>query len=307
MNKLSRMVMVFLPLAAVSVPASAVFLQDWYFDPDGPTGPRQPVLINNTLDFNGVSFVQTTLPPPPTFPPSGTTFTFSDNGTFNFQAYDGGTPLLTGGTLSDGVTPNPASNAEVTGILQNTHGTGIISGNASNVTFSDGVMKIYSDTHNNYAANTTGAGIFYGASDGTLIGTFAVLPGGGGSIDAGSALPNGYLNILGTATQMAPGYFFMSDGATDLSDWVDTGLVLGFVGSNAMPIANPSNNVKTQIVQKMADYNPANLNFNKAPNNFVVTNGGSLQLDVLSVPEPGAAALVGLGLAGLGLRRFRRA
>ena len=269
-------------LATVFLPnvASAGFLTNWKIDLDGAGGVA-PVTVNEFVDITGVSYVKNTFTGPGTF-------NFTDSGAFNSLSHDGGAPY-TGFT----------GNRELTATFDNLTGTGSFVGGLN---FTGGTLKVYSDTAIDFAtaAGSVGANS-YGANNGTLIGTFTLVS-GGGAIDPVTAIPNGFLSLAFKADSLLPTYFFDSMG-TDLSTLagLTPPLLFGFTTTNASYVANPSPLVVAEIVGELAGGAAGYTNV--APNDFVVSNNGQYRL---SVPEPGTVALMGLGLLAFGLSGARR-
>ena len=271
-------------LATVFLPnvATAGFLNNWKIDLDG-AGGTAPVSVNEFIDLTGISYVKNTFTGPGTF-------NFTDNGTFVSNTHDGGV----GYTGFVGA-------REFTGVLSGATGTGSFAGG---INFTGGTLKMYSDTALDFAtaAGSVGANT-YGANNGTLIGTFTLI-GGGGAIDPVTAIPNGFISLAFKADSLLAGYWFDSTG-TDLSTIAGLipPLLFGFTTTNASYVANPTQLVKDEIVGELAGGTVGYTN--APPNDFVVSNNGQYRL---SVPEPGTVALMGLGLLAFGLsgaRRFR--
>jgi len=247
--------------------ASAAFLNDWFIDVDG-AGGAAPVKVSQFLDIVGPAYVQNNL----------ITGTFSEFGAFKAVGHDGGAAL--------------PGTAELTGTLTAT-GTFTLSGS---VAFTGGTVNVYSDAANNFATST---GI-YGANNGTLIGTFSILPGGGGPIDS-SGVPNGFITALLQSTFLAPGYFLGPDGVTNLSS---LGLVLGFSTTNASFNSNPSTLVQDEIgcegLLGVADgCSPPNT----PPSSLFLGANGQFRV---AIPEPSSLMLLGGGLLLVGLLGFGR-
>jgi hypothetical protein len=254
---------------ALPAPASAAFLQDWFIDVDG-VGGAAPVKIHEWIDTVGAAYIQNNLG-------AGT---FSEFGAFKGVSHDGG--LAVPGT------------AELTGTLTAT-GTFTLGGTVS---FTGGTLKIYSDAGNDFAS-TNG---IYGADNGTLIGTFTVLPGGGGPIQA-SGVPNGNITALLSSTFLAPGFWFAPDGVTPLSS---LGFVLGFATTNASALQNP---VDPTIVSEigcqglLGGVNCGSIH-NLPPGDLFVSGNGQFRL---AIPEPSSLMLLGGGLLLVGLLRRKKA
>ena len=270
-------------LATVFLPnvASAGFLTNWKIDLDGAGGVA-PVTVNEFVDIVGISYVKNTFTSPGTF-------NFTDSGAFISPTHDGG------------VGYTGFAGRELTATFNNLTGTGSFAGGLN---FTGGTLKVYSDTALDFAtaAGSVGANT-YGANNGTLIGTFTLVS-GGGAIDPVTAIPNGFLSLAFKADSLLTGYFFDSMG-TDLSTLagLTPPLLFGFTTTNASYVANPSALAVGEIVGELAGGTVGYTNV--APNDFVVSNNGQYRL---SVPEPGTVALMGLGLLAFGLsgaRRFR--
>lgn len=260
-------------LALPGVASAQTFLNNWFFDADG-VGGNAPTLINEYFDIVGNSYIQLT-------PTGGDNFTFLEDGIFVVQGHDGGIAV--------------SADRQITATFTDGAGTGSFDGPIS-FTPGVGILNVYSDASFNYGTPT---GI-YGADDGTLIGTF-VLSFGEGTVDP-SGIPNGELSLALQATSLTPGFFIAPDGTTDLSTLVDEGLIFGFVTTNASFVENPS----ATLVSELSELVGAPIVNDVAAGSFIVSNNGQFRLS--TVPEPGVAALLGLGMLGFwvaGRRRMR--
>jgi hypothetical protein len=276
--KIVKQVMVAAMVGAwASAPASAAFLQNWYFDYDGAAGMQAATTtqVSEYLDIVGTSYIKNSFSGP-------LSFTFEDWGAFKATAHDGGGGL------------NGSGSNELTALFHLT-GTGTL---GSSINFNSGAVGDFVDVWvQNGGVDFASTNDIYGANNGTKIGTFAVAF-GGGTINA-SGIPNGFLTIALKPLSLTSGHFFLED-STDLAT-TDLNFVFGFVTTNASVATAVNSTVNGEIVQEFAG--DSSLPTSDPPNRFVVGNNGQYRW---VVPEPGTVALIGLGLLGLvGLSRLK--
>ncbi|HET8577683.1 MAG TPA: PEP-CTERM sorting domain-containing protein [Methylomirabilota bacterium] len=219
--------------------------------------------MSQFLDIVGPAYVQNNLG-------AGT---FTEFGAFKAVGHDGGAAL--------------PGTAELTGTLAAT-GTFSLGGS---VTFTGGTVNVYSGAVLDFAS-TTG---IYGANNGALVGSFTILPGGGGPIDT-AGVPNGFITANLQATFLAPGYFLAPDGVTNLSS---LGLVLGFSTTNASFTSNPSQTVQDEIgCEGLLLLAPGCNPPNTPPTSLFLGANGQFRV---AIPEPSSLMLLGGGLLLVGL------
>lgn len=259
--------------AAGSVHAAPV-MNNWTFDPDGSATVSEARVINEYLDVNGNGFIQLS--------PNGPgAFKFTEYGVFNIMQSDGWNKFGT--------------NISVT---LEAFGTGNFSGAFE---FGGGVIKMYQNNDSVYGSKV---GI-YGADQGTLIGTFNVLAGGGGLVNAnGSPLNNGQVSIFAESKvgMLKAGHFF-TDTGIDMS----TLDVNSFAFTNANTITQGAPNLVSELVCEFAGFQGAGCTggtYANAPGKYLlVSNNGDFKF--AEIPEPGSVALFGAALFGIGALRRR--
>jgi hypothetical protein len=271
-------------VAAMSFAGAAqaeAVLNNWVFSPNG-SGFATGQTINEYLDVNGNAFIQLN-------PTSASTFGFTEHAVFNIVQADSNGALF----------PVNYAGGNITAVFSAV-GNGNFNGSFS---FTGGSIKIYQDAVADYGS-TNG---IYGADQGTLIGNFDVLMGGGGSVDAsGNPISNGQVTVFAKATTpggLAPGYFFRSNGQ-DLSNED----VLSFAFTNANGVTSYAPNLVSEVACEFSGFTGAGCDgtpyANTPGDNFFVSNNGQFKL--AEVPEPGSLALFGIAMLGAGVISRKR-
>jgi hypothetical protein len=260
-------------------------LNNWRFNPAG-TGYGSATKINEYLDVNGNAFIDLTLT-------GGSTFSFVEHAVFNIAQHD------SSGALFAFAYPGKTITATFEAA-----GAGTFSGGFA---FTSGTIRMYV---NSTAPGTTDYGSalgIYGADLGNIIAEFAVLPGGGGLVDA-SGIPttNGQITVFAKADigKLDPGFFFRNGGADlALED------ILSFAFTNANTVGEPEQLLVDEVACQYAGFTGDGCNANpyaNAPGDyFFVSNNGQFKL--ANVPEPGSLALFGIALLGAGVVSRKRA
>ena len=273
---------------AVSFAGSAsanTVMNDWVFNPVGG-GFANGQSVNEYLDVNGNGFIQLT-------PTGGSSFSFTEHAVFNIGQADGNGQFF----------PLNYTGGNITATFAAT-GTGNFSGAFR---FTSGTINMYQNPTNGQYGSTAGV---YGANLGSLIASFNVLAGGGGTVDAsGSPTNNGQVSVRAEAAVggLKAGYFFDEDG-NDLS----AQSVLAFAFTNANTVGNPNGtavkNLVGEVACQFAGFTGPGCSggtYANTPNYFFVSNNGQFKL--AEVPEPGSLALFGIAMLGAGIFSRKRA
>ncbi len=259
-------------------------LNNWVLNPSGTGGAAAGETIKQYLDLNGLAFIQIT-------PTTGNAFTFKENGTFVSFLHDGSMGYAGGAVMT------ATFEATGSGVL------GVAGAGNGSFTFSSGTIKLYANANGASYGSTAGIN---GANVGTLIGTFTVLPGGGGVVDAsGNPVSSG--NVTVNALASAPGGLkagtFFTAGGFDLSA-ID---ILSYALTGATSATNVRGTAATEIACEFAGYtaNGCGNDYRDSATAFFVSNSGSFKLN--DVPEPGSLALFGIAMLGAGFASRKRA
>lgn len=276
----------------IPAPASA-FLKNWYLDPTGAASGTGDVLIGELLDTVGTTWIDNTIG-------SGNTGTFEEWGAFESSGHDG-----LGSTIGYTDADSNKFGGELTALF---YGTGNVDLNSGTIDFTDGWLDIYTHDTADFGSNTDGGTdargnpITYGANNGTLIASFDVLAGGGGSVDVtGSEFagaPNGEITTNLVATYINPGYWTMPDGVTDFSDLPIVSWILGYGTTNASFVdIDPDNPglMSTAVNELVVEFASSTF-VGTPPDDFIISGNGQFRVDV--VPEPTSILLFGFGLLG---------
>lgn len=272
--------------ASMGTAQAQTVLNDWVFNPTGG-GFDSGQEINEYLDVNGNAFI--------TLNPNGdSSFTFREYAVFNITQADSNGLLF----------PITYPGGNISAIFEG-FGTGTFSGEFS---FTGGTIRMYQNPTNGQYGGTEG---IYGANLGNLIGTFNVLAGGGGTVDAsGNPTGNGQVSVWAQAAAGAleEGYFFRGNG-DDLSGES----VLGFAFTNANAISSPTTTLVNEVACQFGGFQGAGCNgtaYANAPGEYFFIGGnGQFKLNETEgeVPEPGSLALFGIAMLGAGMAARRRA
>lgn len=260
-------------------------LNDWVFNPNGG-GFESGQEINEYLDVNGNAFIWLNA--------SGdNSFTFREYAVFNITQADSNGLLF----------PVNFQGGNISAVFEG-FGNGTFNGDFS---FTGGTIRMYQNPTNNQYGTTDG---IYGANLGNLIGTFNVLAGGGGTVDAsGNPTGNGQVSVWAQAAAGAleEGYFFRGNG-DDLSGES----ILGFAFTNANAIANPTTTLVSEVACQFGGFTGAGCNgtaYANAPGEYFFIGGnGQFKLNETEgeVPEPGSLALFGIAMLGAGMAARKR-
>jgi len=272
--------------ASMGAAQAQTVLNDWVFNPNGG-GFDNGQEIDEYLDVNGNAFI--------TLNPSGeSSFTFREYAVFNLTQADSNGRLF----------PINYAGGNISAIFEG-YGTGTFNGQ---FTFTGGTIRMFQNPADGQYGSTEG---IYGADVGNLIGTFNVLAGGGGSVDAsGNPIGNGQVSVWAQAAEGAleSGYFFRGNG-DDLSEES----VLAFAFTNANAISNPNATLVDEVACQFGGFQGAGCNgsaYANAPGEYFFIGGnGQFKLNEIEseVPEPGSLALFGIAMLGAGMAARKRA
>ncbi len=266
---------------------------NWGFNYQG-TGIGGAVMPIDEMTYLGVSYVDTnpTVVGSPAIVNNGDTF--HDYGRLGATGFQNDSFPIPAGTSGLGV------NYEITAVFTDWTGTfGSTVGNNTPYSFNaGGTLDLYVGTSLNY-------GSFATATDGTKVMTLTILNGEGNINFGNPGGVDGNINILFEVTDVAQGYWFLDtdgDGTadTDIYDLLMVDKVtVGLTDSNAN-IFTPTNATVADFVGTTGHGIP------DSAGDIYVLNDGSYEM-ATTIPEPGTLALLGLGLAGLGLSVRRKA
>ena len=264
-------------LAAVST-ASVARAESVSLNPDGTGAAGLPATGNAApIDGHGSGFV--IVQPDPT---SATQARFFETGAYELTQPDGVSRL---GTHDVTLTYSVFGSID------------LLSGQLS---FSSGIVNIYSDSQFNFGSISPASPIIYGANDGAPIASFSISAGGGLASGAVSLQADA---IVGT---ILPGYFYTASGIDVIATQQ---LHLTVQIGNSIDMA-PSNAVVAEIVCKAAAFpgpGCAGGSYANTPYYFVVSDHAQATLSAVPEPSSGATALAGIALIGAIARSKRLA
>ena len=240
------------------------------------TGIAGSLPVTSAISTHGSGFVMSQANPA-----DPTSFVFQETGAYQL-------------TQADGV--SPIGYHDIT-LLYTVSGT--VNPFTGLLSFATGSFNLFSDANFNFGSMSADPMTVFGASDGTLIGSFQIAPGTG--------YASGTVHMEGSAIagSILPGYFFSGTGV-DLSLTDDLQFAID-IGNALEP--SPTTAQVSELVCKASAFPGPGCNgmpYSNTPYYFVVSDGGQVVVSTHDVPEPASAMLVFAGLAGIGFMRRSR-